>query len=140
MLHSLNIFHIKKIWSMTLKCDLNSTCVKLFFKETNINCFHLISFVQFSTEITLVANIQNKVYPFFSSIKIISPWTCNKIFLHTNKGSVFHVKKYSPNILLAWKNILKKIPSCSCAHGHEPASLFLFHLVIPPWSEVPKSI
>jgi hypothetical protein len=50
---------------MILKCDLSISCVELFLKETNIDCFHHVSFIQFSTKKTFIANVQNKVHPFF---------------------------------------------------------------------------
>jgi hypothetical protein len=127
-------------YSMTLKCDLNISCVELFLKETNINCFHHVYFIQFSAKITLVANVQNKVHPIFSSIKIIHLWTCGKIFLTSTRFLSYMLK----NILLIFcrhgHNILKKISpayiimftcSCSCSQACGLASLNHLLLVNP---------
>jgi len=76
---------------MTFKCDLNISCVEFFLKETNINYFHHVSFVQYFVKITFVANVLNEIHPFksiFSSIKVIHPWTSGKIFFHINKDFI----------------------------------------------------
>jgi hypothetical protein len=114
MLESLNIFHIKEIRSMTLKCDLNihlSNC----FDRNQHKCFNLVFFVQVFTKIKFIANIQNKVNPFF-----------HPLFIHGRMVEYFSkstkIMSYmSKNIFLIFyqhgQNIPKKIQFGSLAHA-----------------------
>jgi hypothetical protein len=104
-------------------------------KEITINCFNLVFFVQFFKKITFVGNIQNKVHPFFSSIKIIHPWTCGRIFFHKNENFVLHVNEYSPNILSKWIKYFKNICSCSCVHAR-----LLMLMLAGLWTNIPTTL
>jgi hypothetical protein len=93
--------------------------VSNYSKQTNINFFHLVFFVQFSTKKKFVANFHKKhSCILFSSTNIIHPWMHGKIFFHVTKYFVLNVKRYSPNISSMWAQYSKKIQSCSFVHAH----------------------
>jgi hypothetical protein len=69
--------------------------------------------------------------PFFSSIIIVHPCTCGKIFLHVMIYFMPCVKEYSSNIpstlaKYSRKNSFMFIYSHSCSHTHHLASLTLW--------------
>jgi hypothetical protein len=91
-------------------------------KETNINCFDPISFVQVFAKIACVANIQNNVHPLFIHKYHSSMDTWQNILPHQQKF-YFIVKEHFPNIMSTWieyskKDLVMVMHSCLPPHVH----------------------